>query len=186
MPKNERIQPLPVEDFERYCEALAHQILDGGIKYSWVIIIMNGAHAVWSYLREVIPHGHVYEVLATHYPDGEQHPSGPVEIRNFPKQLSGIGLVLDDCVDSADAMFETISYALSAGARRVDSAAVLYKPSNVAIRDPDTGQKFRPTFIGWDSAPGDVFYDFPREAFKKRILAARSSTTPSVAEQTPA
>lgn len=172
MPQNERVEALSSVDFERHCEKLALQILRSGVTYDWAMVLLSGAHGVWTYLREVIPFKKVYYVRVTRYPDGETQSRQPPEFTDFPRHLAGVGIIIDDCVDDADTMFETITRSLKAGAQRVDSAVVLCKTANIKICDPDTGQKFHPTYVGWDDAPGGIFYDFPREAFKKRVMAA--------------
>ncbi len=171
MSQNERVEALSPEDFEQYCETLALRILRAGINYDWAIVLLSGAHGVFTYLSEVIPLKKVYYVRATRYPDGETQSRQPPEFTDFPSHLAGVGIIIDDCVDDADTMFETITRCLQAGAQHVDSAVVLCKTENVKITDPETGRKFHPTYVGWDDAPGGIFYDFPREAFKKRVMA---------------
>ncbi len=173
MPQNERVEALSPEVAEKYCEVLVHQILDAGVEYDFVIVILGGAHWVWSYLREIVPFKRKYEVWATHYRENELHPSGEVVYRDFPTELAGHGLVVDDCTDSADALCGTRERCYQIGATQVDTGVVLCKRDNIRVIDPRTGLKFWPTFVGWENAPGNIFFDFPREAFKKRIIAAR-------------
>lgn len=165
---------MPPADFERYNEALSLAILKNGITYDYVIVLEKGAGHAWVYQREVLRYKQVITVKATRYPDGEMTSRCPPEFTNFPRVLKGIVLILDDCVDDGDTMFEAENMALAAGATEVHTAVVLCKPDNLKIRG------WKPTYIGWSDAPGDIYFDFPREAYKKRIAAALQ------AEQAPA
>jgi hypoxanthine phosphoribosyltransferase len=173
MSQNEHVVPMSPADFEMYCERLAHQILDSGVGYDFVIVLEKGANHVWTYLREVLNYSTVIHVTVSRYPDGETKSRQPPEFGSFPAKLYGRVLIVDDCVDDADTMFETITRTLLAGAELVHSAVVLIKPENVKIKDPDTNERWHPTFAAWVDAPGNIYVDFPREAFKKRIEAAR-------------
>lgn len=176
MSQNERIVPMSPVDFERYNETLSLAILATGITYDFIIVLMDGARSVWTYQSEVLKYKQVYEVKATRYPDGDTTSRCPPEYSNFPRVLKGIGLILDDCVDDGDTMFEAENMALAAGATEVHTGVVLCKPDNLKIRG------WKPTFIGWSDAPGDIYFDFPREAYKKRIEAAMRSVQVSVTE----
>lgn len=177
MSQNEKVVPLAPDEFEHHLEQLAHSILDGGITYDFVLVLERGANQPWSYLREVIPHRMAIHVDVTRYPDGETQSRQAPEFRSFPDRLSGVGLVIDDCVDDADTMYETVTRALQVGAAQVDTAAVLCKTANIKVKDVDTNKPWHPKFVGWDDAPGNIFFDFPREAFAKRVRMARQQPT---------
>lgn len=177
MSQNERIVGLPLTEFEQHCETLALQILRVGIRYDWAMVLLNGAHDVWSYLREVLQYNREIGVQVTRYPEGETASRRPPEFVHFPYALTGHGLIVDDCTDDGDTMYESITRAYQVGANKVSSAVVLYKPDNVKIKDPDTGQKWRPTFIGWDTAPGRHLLRLPPRSLQE----AGPGRSPSVA-----
>lgn len=178
MVQNERVEPLPFSEFARYCKSLALQILKRGEKYDVVVVLLRGAHSVWSLLSYVIKAPEVVYVDVTRYPDGEMSSRLAPEFRSFPPASTFSRkkvLVLDDCADDGDTMFETERQIVNFDAALVHTGVVLCKPANLKIRD------WRPTFVGWTDAPGNVYYDFPAEAWEKEVraaLEARSMVVP--------